>query len=313
MVTSVLQILIFPGFIFLLVFGMTAEYVDRIMYARLQNRKGPPWFQPWADFLKLLAKEDLVPDCADEEAFRLMPILALASVITASIYIPIWGSQALFSFSGDLIVILYLLTIPTFTFFLGGWYSRSIYSLVGAVRTLTQLFGYEIPLFMAILAAAMLADDWSLSKVVLFYGTHPLFVLFNLPGFVVALVCLLGKLEKTPFDIPDAETEIVAGPFTEYSGRCLAFFRMALDIELVVGAMLLSAVFLPFGMNLGAGIGFVLYILKSLLIICLLAVARTVVARLRIDQMISFCWTYLAPVAFLQIVLNLFIKGFLPK
>jgi NADH-quinone oxidoreductase subunit H len=123
------------------------------------------------------------------------------------------------------------------------------------------------------------------------------------------LVALLGKLEKVPFDIPEAETEIVAGTFTEYSGRLLAIFRLAINFETVVAASLLAAVFLPWGFNLPAGIAFLVYLLKVTFIIFLVSLARSVFARLRIDQMIAFCWKYLAPLAFLQIAFNLLIKG----
>jgi len=122
-------------------------------------------------------------------------------------------------------------------------------------------------------------------------------------------VALLGKLEKVPFDIPEAETEIVAGTFTEYSGRLLALFRMCIDVEMVVGASLLAAVFLPFGMHYGPVAGFGLYIVKVLFIVALLSVLRTIFARLRIDQMINFCWKYMAPAAFLQLLADLIIKG----
>jgi NADH-quinone oxidoreductase subunit H len=238
-----------------------------------------------------------------------MPVVALTAAITALLYIPIWGAQALFSFQGDIIVVLYLLTIPTLTFFLGGWYSRSVFSMIGAARSITQLFAYEIPLFLSILAPALLANTWSLSEMTVFYGQHPLYGLFNFAGFWIALTALLGKLEKVPFDIPEAETEIVAGSFTEYSGRLLAFFRMAIDIEMVVGASLLAAVFLPYGLHLGPLVGFALYLLKVLLVVALLSLSRTVFARLRIDQMIDFCWKYVAPVAFAQLLADLMLKG----
>jgi len=125
------------------------------------------------------------------------------------------------------------------------------------------------------------------------------------------VVALLGKLEKGPFDIPEAETEIVAGTFTEYSGRLLAMFRLALGIEMVVGASLIAAVFLPFGLGVGPVIGFVLYLAKVLFVVCLLSLLRTVLARLRIDQMISFCWKIVAPIAFLQLLVDLLAKGIL--
>ncbi|MDD5730587.1 MAG: NADH-quinone oxidoreductase subunit H [Candidatus Omnitrophica bacterium] len=311
MLVSLFNIFIFPGLLFLSLASFCAEFIDRRLYARLQNRQGPPWFQPVADFIKLLAKEDFVPQEADARMFSLMPLFALTASVASFFYIPVWSAKALFSFSGDLIVVLYLLTIPTMTFFLGGWYSRSLYSMIGALRCLTQLFAYEIPLFLGILSPALLANTWSLSEMAVFYSRHPWFWVFNLIGFGVSFIAMLGKLERVPFDIPEAETEIVAGSFTEYSGRLLAMFRLAINIEAVVGASLLAAVFLPFGLLLNPVLGFVLYLAKVLLIISMFALFRTVFARLRLDQMIKFCWKYLAPAAFLQLLINLILKGVL--
>jgi len=303
--------LIFPGFLFLAAFGLAAEYFDRKLYARLQNRIGPPWFQPLADFLKLMGKEDVIPEEANPRIFKLMPIFGVAAAVTAFFYIPLWGMKGLYHFNGDIIIILYLLTIPTLALFLGGWYSTSLYSKLGAVRSITQLFAYEVPLFISILAPALLADTWSLEGMTIFYMAHPWYWLFNLLGFFIALVAMLGKLEKVPFDIAEAETEIVAGTLTEYSGRLLGMFKLALNIETIVGASLLAAVFLPFGLDLEPAAGFILYVAKVLFIIALMSLSRTVFARLRIDQMMRLCWKYIAPLAFLQLLLNLLLKGFL--
>ncbi|MFZ2957751.1 MAG: complex I subunit 1 family protein [Candidatus Ozemobacteraceae bacterium] len=308
---DILSLLIFPGCLFLLFLGLVFQFVDRKLHARLQNRMGPPWFQPFSDLIKLLGKEEIIPEEADPVMFPLMPVFAVTGVIAAFFYIPLWNSQATYSFYGDVIVVIYLLTIPTFTFFLGGWYSSSLYSMVGAMRSQIQFFSYEVPLFLSVLASAMLAGTWSLSEMTKWYSNHPGYWMFNLIGFCVALVALLGKLEKVPFDTPEAETEIVAGTFTEYSGRLLAFFRIALDIELVVGAALIAAVFLPFGFGLGPLLGFLVWLAKITFVIVLLTVARTIFARMRIDQMIEFCWIYLAPAAFCQVLLCLVVKGVL--
>jgi NADH-quinone oxidoreductase subunit H len=313
MLSALFSILVFPGFIFLTLIGLAAEFIDRKLYARFQNSVGPPWFQPVADLIKLFAKSVVIPGEADRTMFVLVPLIALTATVTAFLYIPAWTTTALYHFSGDLIVILYLLTLPTFTFFLGGWYSRSLYATIGAVRSVTQLFAYEIPLLLALLAPALLANSWSLSDITVYYSAHPWYWLFNLVGFGVALVALMGKLERVPFDIPEAETEIVAGSFTEYSGRFLAFFRWAIDIEVIVGSSLLAAVFLPFGLGLTPLLAFSLYLLKIFFIIFLLALFRTVMARLRIDQMIDFCWRVVAPIAFAQVLFNLFLKGFIIK
>lgn len=305
------QIIVFPGFLFLGLLGLVFEYVDRIVHARLQNRQGPPYFQPLADFIKLAAKEEIIPEAANAMMFKFMPILAVTGTVTSFLYIPLWNGQALFSFQGDLIVVLYLLTLPSLAFFLGGWFSTSLYAMVGAMRSLTQLFAYEVPLFLALLAPALLADTWSLSEMTKFYNLHPAFILVNIIGFGVALVTLLGKLEKVPFDMAEAETELAGGTFVEYSGRLLALFRMGIDMEVVVGASLLAAVFLPFGLELPAFFGFILYLLKISAIILILTLLRTLMARLRIDQMVEFSWKYLAPLAFLQVIISLIAKGVL--
>ena len=306
--TAVLNILVFPGFLFIVALGLAGEFVDRKLYARLQNRVGPPWFQPAADFLKLLGKENVIPEEADRTIFRLAPVFALASVVTAFLYIPLWNAKPIFPFDGDLIVVLYLLLIPTLTFFLGGWTSSSVFATLGAFRAITQVFAYEIPLFVALLAPALLANSWSISGIAAYYSAHPWLWPVNLIGLGVALVALLGKLERVPFDIPEAETEIVAGSFTEYSGRRLAFFRLAIDCEAIVGVSLVAAIFLPFGLGLTPWLGVLVYLAKVLVLLGILALLRTLFARLRIDQMIAFCWKVVAPIAFLQILINLVVR-----
>ncbi|MDP3791731.1 MAG: NADH-quinone oxidoreductase subunit H [Candidatus Omnitrophota bacterium] len=309
MAAALFQLLVFPGIFFLSVFALAAEYFDRKLHARLQNRVGPPWFQPLADFIKLASKENIIPEDANPRMFKMMPVFAITSTITAFFYIPLWNHTGLFSFTGDLVVVLYLLTIPTLTFFLGGWYSTSLYSKIGAVRSITQLFAYEVPLFISMLSPALLANTWSLKEMAVFYTAHPWYWTFNLLGFFVSLAAMLGKLEKVPFDIAEAETEIVAGTFTEYSGRLLALFRLGIDIEAIVGASLLAAVFLPFGFTLPPVLAFIVYLAKVLFIIALMTLARTVFARLRIDQMMQLCWKYIAPLAFVQLLTVLIIKG----
>jgi NADH-quinone oxidoreductase subunit H len=313
MLSSLFHLLVFPGLIFAVAGGLVFEYIDRKIHARLQNRIGPPWFQPFADLVKLLAKESIVPESADRHLFQFMPIIALTAVVTSFFYIPLWSSRAAFLFTGDLIVVFYLLTLPTMALFLAGWSATSLYSLIGAVRSLTQLFAYEVPFFLGLLAPCVLADSWSLSRVAEYYQRLPALTLINVIGFGVALIALLGKLEKVPFDIPEAETEIVAGPLTEYSGWTLALFRLTLDIELFVGASLLAAVFLPFGFNLPPWASFLVYLARLMVIVGLVTILRTLFARLRLEQMVNFCWKYLAPAAFVQLIINLCCKAFLSQ
>lgn len=309
--TQILQFLFFPGMLFLFVYSLVMEYLDRHIYAKLQNRQGPPWYQPLADMFKLIGKETITPKDAEKRIFHILPAVALAAAAASFLYIPVWGNKALYSFEGDLVVFLYMMTIPALCLFLAGWYSTSLYATIGATRTLTQLFSYEAPLFMALLSPAILAQTWSITGISAFYSEHPLYLLINIPAFLVAVIACQGKLERLPFDQPEAETELAGGTLVEYSGALLAFFRSTIDIELVVISSLLSAIFLPFFTGI-AGVDFLLYIVKTLVILFVLCVIKSVVARLRIEQMVRFCWLGLTPAALVQILVNIFLKGVLP-
>jgi NADH-quinone oxidoreductase subunit H len=173
-----------------------------------------------------------------------------------------------------------------------------------------MLFGYEVPLFLAVLSPAILADSWRLAEIAAFYQAKPLLLLVNIVGFVVALIAVQAKLERTPFDIPHAETEIVGGTFTEYSGKKLALFRLTFDVEMVVASGLLAAVFLG-GFPGGVVIGFVHFVVKTLFIIFLLSLIRALTSRIRVDQVVSFAWRVLAPLAVLQLLATILLKGFL--
>lgn len=302
------KLLVFPGFVFLGLCGLLFEFIDRKVYARLQNRIGPPWYQPLADFLKLLGKETIIPEGANKGLFQILPVISLSAVAVAFIYVPVFGKTASSYFEGDLIVVLYFLTIPTISAFLAGWYSRGVYATIGSVRILTQMFAYEVPLFMALLAPSLIAKTWSITGMTAFYSEHPLYILLNIPALFVALISSQGKLERAPFDAPEAETEVVSGAFVEYSGKLLAIFKMSVDCELVLVASLISAIFLPF-ITGNAILDFVLYFVKTIAVLLFLAIMRSAMARLRVDQMVSFCWKYMTPLAVGQIILNLIIRG----
>ena len=302
-----LKILVFPGFLFLSVYSFVLQYLDRKLYARLQSRQGPPWYQPLADFFKLIGKETLIPAEANQAMFKVVPVFCLAAMAAAFIYIPVWGRTAAFSFEGDVIVVLYFLAVPSLASFLAGWYSRSLYATVGSTRVLTQMFAYEVPMFLALLAPTLLSGTWSVAGNTAYYAAHPLLVLVNLPALLVTLVAAQCKLERTPFDAPEAETEIVSGPLVEYGGRYLAFFSFSRDCELTVVISLFAAMFLPFSTGT-AWADFVLYFDKTLAVLFVLCLARAATARLRINQIVSFCWKYLAPAAMLQVILNLVLR-----
>jgi NADH-quinone oxidoreductase subunit H len=306
--------LLFPGLLFLFVYALLLEYVDRKLAARMQSRVGPPLVQPFADFVKLLSKEDITPEEVDPAAMRAVPLIAFAAVATAFLYVPVVGASPL-AFQGDLVLVLYLLTLPSILLFLLGWISRNVFGTVGGVRAVTQLFIYEVPFFLALLGPALAAETWSISEIVAWERDHLSFALLQPIGFVAALIGLQAKLERTPFDIPEAETEIVAGPWTELTGRKLAVMRLSIDMALVTGAGLLAALFLggpttPIDAGaLGAVLGLLAFLAKTLAIVLVLAAVRVAMGRVRIDQLERIGWTYLAGASLVQILLVLLAKG----
>jgi NADH-quinone oxidoreductase subunit H len=317
-VLAVIYLLIFPGFVFLFSFSLFTEYLDRKVYARIQRRVGPPFLQPFADLVKLSAKEDVVPEKAERFMFTAAPLVGLAAIFAAYLYLPIVTSTGLHSFNGDLIVVLYLLTIPTLAMFLGGWYSGNVFGQKGGMRVASLLFSYEIPFFLSILTPALIQGSWRMADIVTYEASHPLVIIISLLGFIIAVISLQGKLERLPFDIPEAETEIVAGPLVEYSGRRLALFRLGRDAEMVVGAGLIAVVFLGGPMPLLSFelvyltwiIGAVVFLLKTLFVVFLLILIKSAVARIRTDQMISLAYKWLIPLTLLQIFVVILIRFF---
>ncbi len=308
MLLDLLKILLFPGFAFLSAYAFFLEYVDRKVYALMQNRVGPPWYQPLADFLKLLGKKVIIPRNAGKRTFAALPIVSLAAVATAYVSVPVWGRAAAVGYEGDLVVVLYLLTIPTICLFLAGFSSHDVYTVMGAFRTLTQMFAYEVPLFVAFLSPAVLAGTWSITGILAFYAEKPLLALINLPAFFIALLSAQSKLERAPFDAPEAETEIVGGALVEYSGRYLAFMHASAVCELAVVTSVIAALFLPVLTGFAAA-DFGLYLVKTLVLVLLLTLLRASVARIRMDQMLNFCWMVMTPIAIAQIIVNLFLRG----
>jgi NADH-quinone oxidoreductase subunit H len=301
-------ILVFPGFLFLILYSFFLEYLDRKIAARMQHRVGPPFVQPFADFIKTLAKEVIDPKGVDRKALDAAPLIAMAAVMTAYLYVPIIGRSPL-AFQGDLVVVLYLLTLPTIILFVVGWLSRNIFATMGGVRAVTQMFIYEVPFFLALITPAMMAGSWSISDIVTWQQQNMWFAVLQPIGFIIALIGLQAKLERTPFDIPEAETEIVAGPWTELTGRRLALMHLTIDMAMVTGCALVAAVFLggpltPWVITpgwLAVIVGFLLFLAKTLFILLILATIKVATGRIRIDQLNDIGWKYLASAALIQI------------
>ena len=284
-ISGFIALLFFPGGLFLMAAGLAYEWVDRKLLAQLQNRVGPRWFQPLADVVKLLAKEEVIPEGVNAQLFIGLPIIALAGGLTAALYVPMAGLPPSYSFPGDLIVTIYLLSLLTLCLGLAGANNLDRFSLVGATRTLTQLFSYEAPFLLALLGPAMAAGSWQIGEILGYTSEHWLIVTQPL-GFIVVLIGLMGKLELPPFDAPEAETEIVAGVLTEYSGRGLALFRLGKGVEMVIGLTLVAAFYL------GGVANPFWFLVKTLALLLLVAGMQAVLARLRIDQTVGLWWRF---------------------
>ncbi len=293
-------LLIFPGGLFLMNAGLFYEWIDRKMIARYQNRVGPRWFQPLADSIKLLAKEEIIPDGVHKGLFLALPVIALTGALTAALYVPLFGFEAAFNFEGDLIVTLYLLSMITLCIGLAGANTVSRFTIVGATRALTQMFSYEAPFLLALLGPAIAAGSWNINEINAYAGENIWLILAQPIGFIVALVGLMGKLELPPFDAPEAETEIVAGALTEYSGRGLALFHVGKNVELVIGITLIIIFYL------GGVANPLEFVLKTAGLLVIITALQALFARLRIDQTVGLWWRLGAIMALLQLLAIIF-------
>ncbi|MEM0328937.1 MAG: complex I subunit 1 family protein, partial [Nitrososphaerota archaeon] len=293
------------------------EWVDRKLYARFQNRVGPhlagPFglFQPIADLIKLLSKEDIVPMATDRFLFTLTPILAPALILFACMFLPVAGPSGIISFEGDLIAVIALLSIYTITVYLAGEGSNNRFAPVGAVMAAVQLLGYEIPLTLSLLSVALAAGSLSIRGIVEAQAERGLWFIAGIQaiGFAIFIIASQAEMERIPFDIPEAEQEIVAGWEVEYSGKRLALFRLSKDLELFLLSGLGAAVFLggpigPVMPGLEPMLYTIYFILKSIIVLAIFTLVRALFARLRIDQMVSFSWRYLMPPAMILIILT---------
>jgi len=295
-----LYLFLFPGLVFQVVCGLAFEWVDRKLLARFQRRVGPPWYQPLADLIKLFSKEDLLPEHANDRVATFLPLVSLSAVFTSGLYIPI-ARFSPFSFEGDLIVIITLLSLPTLAYYLAGIISVGVYSMLGGGRSLLQFFSYEVPLLIALSGPAVMAGSWSIQGIILSQIQMGPFLLFQPLGFLLAVAGLIGKLKRDPLDIPKAKSEVVAGSLTEYTGVKLAFWHLVMNIQAVVGIFLLVNLYLSWS-NVSGVLSVPVFFLESVLMMVLLSTASAVFARLRIDQLADLGWKILVPLALLQLL-----------
>jgi NADH-quinone oxidoreductase subunit H len=291
--------LIFPGFFFSACVGLMAGWIDRKVTARIQWRVGPPWHQNFSDIIKLLGKEIIVPRQASR-TFLLAPYFGL---LGAALVATILGKSFFYPESGfrvDLIVVLYLLVIPAIATIIGASSSGNPLASVGASREIKLVLSYELPFILAVIAVVLRSGgSIRLGQILSNQGGlgSNIFSWSGFLAFVVVLFCLQAKLGLVPFDIAEAEQEIMAGTLIEYSGLPLAVFKLTKAVMLYTMPLLMIALFL------GRDTSPLFVALKFVAILTLSILIKNTNPRLRIDQALRFFWGPLTLLALLSVIL----------
>jgi formate hydrogenlyase subunit 4 len=308
--------------LFGILLGLVYKGIDRKLSAHMQGRIGPPLRQPFRDIMKLFVKENIVPDHAIPWIFNLVPLVGLICTLSILLFIPVGGFPPLLPSGGDLIVVLYLLIIPSLCLVVGGFSSGSPYAIIGAQREMAIMIAYEFPLAILIVTIAWNLLQKGLTTVFSFSTilSAPVWNQVSGPlgflGFGILLVVLLlvtpAELSKVPFDASEAETELAGGLLVEYSGRNLAMFYLTDGVKTVVMASLIVALFFPYNLSAVLGIGryeamildVVFYLFKILLVILFsVTLIRVAIARLKIDQIVHTFWIPLTLASLVGLIL----------
>lgn len=299
----------------LLLAGVTyAILFERKVIGFMQVRYGPNRHGPWgllqtlADVLKLLLKEDIIPSQVDRKIFIIAPVIAFAP--SFMIYATIPWSENLTGANLNIGVLYFvgISSITTLGVLMGGWSSNNKYSLMGAMRGVAQMISYEIPLVLAIIGVVILAGSLNLNEII--YAQQEMGVWFIIPqflGFIIYMIAAIAELNRSPFDLPEAESELVSGYHTEYTGFRMAFFFLAEYVYAIAISALATTLFL--GGWLGPVLpGFVWFFLKMCIFMFIWFWLRATMPRVRVDQLMAFGWKVLIPLALLNIVITAVIK-----
>ena len=313
---AILHMCIFPGGALALIVGFLFKGLDRRVEARLQRRVGPPLIQPWLDATKLLTKETLIPKTAVRSAFLLAPVFGFTGMAVCAAFIPIPGVfDGLFNM-GDLLVIFYLLPIPAMALMLGGSASSSPFGAMGFSREMLLMLAYETPLLMILLSVAMLVGkamsgggwgaEFSLLRIVAWQqeygslGLNPAMI----PALLAYLIFLPGTMGAAPFDIAEAETEILEGPLLEYGGPLLALFQVTSALKTFVVLGLGVALFFPGTICDLWPVNLVWFVVKCLVLMLIsLTIVKSATGRYRIEQAFRFYVTVPTALALCSLIL----------
>jgi NADH-quinone oxidoreductase subunit H len=318
---QVVELLLFPGLTFFVWLGFLFEWLERKTAARMQGRRGPvvagPFgiLQPVADFFKLASKEEIIPEEADKFVLRWGPALYFAAPAIGIVFIPVLGFQPVLTYPIDLLFMLFVLTFSTLMATMLGYASAGRYSTIAVGRLVVQYTAYEVPLLISMVTPAVLAGSLSVLGVVEAQGR--IWYVFLAPvAFAIFILSVLAELEKPPFDIPSAKTEIVGGWMTEFSGNTLAYVKLTKNLSYVFLSALAVSLFLggPGGPVLSSNayaqtILYAAYFLVKLFLVGFLIFAiRTSLARVRIDQAARLFWTILTPLSLAQLAFVILIR-----
>ena len=302
-------VLIFPGALFTSVFGLFLAGVDRKVVARMQKRIGPPIRQPMYDFFKLLGKETIIPHAANKIAFLGAPIVGFVSLALIMLFIPVFGFTAV-SGSADLIVILYLITVPGVALIVGGSSSGSPYAGIGISREMVTMMAYELPFVLVLLAVARKVGGaslvFSMESISAWQASNGclLFQWSMIPAAIAMLLVIPAEVGTQPFDVAEAETEICEGPLIEYSGAALGLFKLNTAMKMFVMSGLFTSLFIG-GIRTGfVVIDAILFVLicTVVTIVCMSTI-HAVTARLKIEHLFKFYWTFVAGLALTSLIL----------
>jgi NADH-quinone oxidoreductase subunit H len=293
-------------------------YMERKVIARIQDRVGPNRAGPFgllqglADAVKMLTKEDITPREADRIVYNLAPALAVIGVILVYAVLPVAPGVIGADLNVGVLYVVAVGGIGTMSVLMAGWSSDNKYALLSAFRVVAQLISYEIPMIIALLIVVITAGSMQLGEIV---AAQDVPFLFTLPlAFFIFIVATIAEIGRSPFDLLEAESEIVAGFHVEYSGMKFAFFFIGEYMHLFVGAGIATTLFLggwrgPFlgeviseASILGVLLGFVYFLIKTVLVVFLMMWIRGTLPRFRIDHLLDFGWKFLVPVGLLGLI-----------
>ena len=307
--TILFHLLVFPGLLFVSVIGLLVAGIDRKVYAHMQKRIGPPVTQPIYDFIKLTGKETIIPAEANRVVFLGAPVIGLISLVILTQFIPIFGFSPL-STSSDLIVVLYLMTVPGVALMMGGSASGSPYAAIGMSREMVTMIAYELPFIMVLLTVAKktasVGLNFSLQNVIAWQSSNGSLITFAsiIPAAIAMLLIIPAEVGMAPFDVAEAETEICEGPLVEYSGTSLGLFKLNTALKMFIMPALFVSLFLG-GLGTGVLALDTLILLAAVIVVVLLCMTliHAATARLKVEQLFKFYWTFVSALALASLIM----------